>query len=152
MKTLSTIICLFMLMQPSFILAESDPANPKKVERPCGFPDDMNCLENGEIADAPVVNANFKYLIDKIKFLEDKIEDMEKKITENSNGLANKIIKGFDVNISELQKYSSVCSEESLDSIHCNHAICYYCRSQGFTTGFPMHDYNNQNVCFFCIK
>jgi hypothetical protein len=73
MKTVTIILCLFILSHsPSFVFADADPANPKKQESPCGFTDDMNCLENGTEADATVINANFKYLTDKIKLLENE--------------------------------------------------------------------------------
>ena len=87
MKTLSTCISLFVFFiffQPSFIFAESDPTDPSKVHRPCGFPDNMNCFENGEIADAPVINANFKYLVDKLKTLQDEIAAFEIKVSDIS--------------------------------------------------------------------
>jgi len=86
MKTLKILFFLLILIHsPSFILADSDPANPKKQERPCGFTEDMNCLENGEKADATVINANFKYLTDKIGSLEKELTTLKNKVIVDSN-------------------------------------------------------------------
>jgi len=61
MKSLKTIFCVLLIIfqSPSFILADSDFGNPNKLYRPCGYSGDMNCLENGETADASVINYNF---------------------------------------------------------------------------------------------
>ena len=77
---------------------------------------------------------------------------MKKTITENANGLANKIIKRYSVNISEIQKYNSTCSSGKYHSVQCNHATNYFCKSQGFSTGFPITDFNPPGVGFYCIK
>jgi formylglycine-generating enzyme required for sulfatase activity len=70
MKTLKTIIYLLLILQSSSIIfADADTANPAKTQKPCGFPDDMNCFENRQIADAEMVNANFKALLETNKKL-----------------------------------------------------------------------------------
>ena len=70
MKTLKTIIYLLLILQSSSIIfADADPANPAKTQKPCGFPDNMNCFENRQIADAEMVNANFKALLETNKKL-----------------------------------------------------------------------------------
>ncbi|KPA13344.1 conserved hypothetical protein, secreted [Candidatus Magnetomorum sp. HK-1] len=57
---------LLMVQISSISFADSDPANPAKTKKPCGFPDDMNCFENKKVADADEVNANFKALLGRI--------------------------------------------------------------------------------------
>jgi len=70
MKTLKTIIYLLLILQSSSIIfADADTANPAKTQKPCGFPDNMNCFENRQIADAEMVNANFKALLETNKKL-----------------------------------------------------------------------------------
>ena len=70
MKTLKTIIYLLLILQSSSIIfADADTTNPAKTQKPCGFPDDMNCFENRQIADAEMVNANFKALLETNKKL-----------------------------------------------------------------------------------
>jgi len=70
MKTIKTIFYVLIILQTAtFIFADTDPASPAKTEKPCGFPDDMNCFENGQIADAAMVNANYKALLERIQEL-----------------------------------------------------------------------------------
>jgi len=70
MKTIKIIIILLIICQTAtLIFADTDPANPAKTKKPCGFPDDMNCFENRQIADAEMVNANYKALLERIQEL-----------------------------------------------------------------------------------
>jgi hypothetical protein len=68
MKTIAKIILylLMMVQMSSLSFADADPANPAKTQKPCGFPDDMNCFENKKVADADEVNANFKALLNRV--------------------------------------------------------------------------------------
>ena len=70
MKTIKTIFYVLIILQTAtFIFADTDPTNPAKTKKPCGFPDDMNCFENRQIADAEMVNANYKALLERIQEL-----------------------------------------------------------------------------------
>lgn len=46
MKTIAKIILslLMMVQMSSLSFADADPANPAKTQKPCGFPDNMNCF------------------------------------------------------------------------------------------------------------
>jgi hypothetical protein len=107
MKTLKTIVYLLLILQSSSIIfADADTANPSKTQKPCGFSDDMNCFENKQIADAEMVNANFKALLNRIKYLEEKIEILEKGISvDPTNG--NLTVKGKLIVHSKQGAYAS---------------------------------------------
>jgi len=63
MKSLNIIFFIIFILQSVSI--NSAYADPVKLIMPCGFPDDMNCFVNKEIADAEMVNANFKAILDR---------------------------------------------------------------------------------------
>jgi len=78
MNIYKILIYLFILtLLPLFVFADSSSENPAKTKKPCGFPDDMNCFENKQVADAEMVNANFKVLLDKINQLEERLTEFE---------------------------------------------------------------------------
>jgi len=61
---------LFIILQTAqILLADTDSSNPAKLSRPCGLSENMNCLANGEVADADIINANFEALDNRINDL-----------------------------------------------------------------------------------
>jgi formylglycine-generating enzyme required for sulfatase activity len=69
MKTYEILIYLLILvLYPLYVFAETNSSSPAKVKE-CDFPENMNCFQNRNIADAEEINANFQALINQIKEL-----------------------------------------------------------------------------------
>jgi len=136
MKTVTIILCLFILSHsPSFVFADADPANPKKQESPCGFTDDMNCLENGTEADAHVINANFKSLSDKIDSLKKELTTLKNKVIVDSN-TENVSIDG-NLNVAG-----------TITGKHTQYADCY---DQNWYLSFDQEGWSTCNEGYFIV-
>ena len=68
---------LLMFQSISIAWADADSENPVKTQKPCGFTSDMNCFENGKAADAEMVNANFKALLEEINQLKADLNELK---------------------------------------------------------------------------
>ena len=70
MKIYNILICLFIITLSPLIIFAEEPLSPPVKVKECNFPDNMNCFQNRDIADAEEVNANFQALIDRIEKLQ----------------------------------------------------------------------------------
>jgi len=69
MKIYNILICLFIITLSPLIIFAEEPLSPPVKVKECNFPDNMNCFQNRDIADAEEVNANFQALVNQIKEL-----------------------------------------------------------------------------------